>query len=283
MANLQESTICLGTLSESLASILTKYELEPYEEYERRRREGYNRSEGNLHLIDGYDCPSCKNRGDFEIEDGQFKYCACKPIRDNIRRIKKSGLLKIMGACTFEKYEVKEPWQQRIKDTAREYCNMLNVSWNSWFFIGGAIGSGKTHICTAIAGEIMLHEPLLYVLWPDESVRLKGSISGDSEEYESRMAELKNIQALYIDDLFKIPRQQLPSAADVRLAHELINYRYANHKRTIISSERTLIEITDIDQAIGGRIKERAKGYTLAIARDISRDYRLRDQEGAKQ
>ena len=257
------------------------------EEIMQRQSEIYNRSAGTLNLIDGYDCPDCKNRGDFETEDGGLKYCACKAIRDNIKRLKRSGLEKSIESCTFDSYETKEPWQRRIKETALAYCADVQVNASGsrtapWFFAGGAIGAGKTHICTAIAGQIMKRESLIYVLWNDESARLKGIISDDSEGYDSRMNTLKTVESLYIDDLFKITREGLPpTAADVRLAYELINYRYVNYLRTLISSERTLIEVCDLDQAIGGRIRERTKGFCLDIARDIKRDYRLRNLKGA--
>ena len=85
---------------------------------------------------------------------------------------------------------------------------------------------------------------------------------------------------LYIDDLFKTGKDKYdavvkPSVADINYAFEIINYRYNNPKLlTIISSELSEEELLDIDEAIGGRIYERAKTFTIAKNRD--RNYRIR-------
>ena len=52
------------------------------------------------------------------------------------------------------------------------------------------------------------------------------------------------------------------SDGDLNVAFELLNARYNARKRTIISGERTIGAIMDIDEAIGSRIYERSKnGY----------------------
>ena len=50
---------------------------------------------------------------------------------------------------------------------------------------------------------------------------------------------------------------------------------------TIISSERTIGELSQIDEAIAGRIAERAKaaGYCLSIKRAPGRNWHLKDIE----
>ena len=280
--SLQENSE-LGKLSDRIKSALEMLEQLSPEDRERKRHDLANRTPGYLNLQDGYNCDDCFNRGYTYIFTPHeiLVPCKCISIRENIRRLRRSGLEKAVRYCNFESFEATEAWQKDIKDDALSYCANLDIKPALWFFVGGAIGSGKTHICTAISAKIMEHEPLIYTLWADESAKLKSSVNVDGEEYETRVTELKDISTLYIDDLFKINRQgQPPTAADVRLAYELINHRYANHKRTLISSERLIDEICDIDEGIGGRIKERAKGYVLNITRDISRDYRLRE-EGA--
>jgi DNA replication protein DnaC len=61
----------------------------------------------------------------------------------------------------------------------------------------------------------------------------------------------------------------------VNVAFEIINYRYNNpNLLTIISSELSEDELLDVDEAIGGRIYERAR--TFSIAKDRKRNYRIR-------
>jgi DNA replication protein DnaC len=83
--------------------------------------------------------------------------------------------------------------------------------------------------------------------------------------------ELKTFPVLYIDDFLKGGITD----ADIRLAFELLNYRYNNSSLlTIISSEVDLKNIFDADEALAGRIYERAKGN---IYRTPNEDWRLKN------
>ena len=151
---------------------------------------------------------------------------------------------------------------------------------DGWFFLGGQSGAGKTHLCTAICREFLLSgKRVIYMLWRDEVVKLKAMVN-ESDEYRDLVDKYKQADVLYIDDLFKTGRGQdnmvqKPTAADVNVAFEIINYRYNNPgKITIISSECTEDELLDIDEAIGGRIYERAKAFSIAKNRD--RNYRMK-------
>jgi DNA replication protein DnaC len=83
---------------------------------------------------------------------------------------------------------------------------------------------------------------------------------------------------LYIDDFWKTQQGTNPTPADVHLAFEIINYRYQDKKCvTIISCERTVKELMQIDETVGSRIFERSKDYRLEIERDSAKNFRLRD------
>lgn len=61
-------------------------------------------------------------------------------------------------------------------------------------------------------------------------------------------------------------------------AFEIINYRYNNQDLiTIISSERTLTDLLDIDEAIAGRIAEKSKpgGYCINLNKDTKKNWRM--------
>ena len=113
------------------------------------------------------------------------------------------------------------------------------------------------------------------MLWCDESTKLKGIVN-EAEERDKLMAELKNVDVLYIDDFFKTQKGANPSPADVRLAFEILNYRYTNKKMTIISSERESGDIVNIDEAVGGRIVEmsRPRGFCINLGNDRAKNYR---------
>lgn len=252
---------------------------------ERQRVERFNAKPGNLDQTDGYNCPECKNRGNIGYLDviggiirPRYPECRCMAIRRSILRMKASGLEKSIRENTFKRFEAKEPWQRAMFDMAQRY---VSEGWKDgrWLFIGGQPGSGKTHICTAVAGKLLYEKPLLYVVWPQASKKLK-AIVNDAEEYEREISRVETIDVLYIDDLFKpvtgdSGEKQPPTPADVKLAFEIINYRYINKMPTIISCEWQIGELGDIDEATGGRIAERSRGYCMSIGRDKARNYRL--------
>lgn len=248
-----------------------------------------NDNVGDLNEVDGYNCESCKNKGMifYVSEEGRetTRACRCMKIRKSIRRMKASGLEHIISKCTFDKYEDTEDWQKQMKEKAMEFAKTVDSLENKWFFIGGAVGSGKTHLCTAIVREL-LHKgrEARYMLWMDESAKLKASATDEAKRREI-LESIKNVDVLYIDDFFKIIKSKggeelPPTAADVKLAYEIINYRYNNPQLiTIISSERHLGEIEEIDSAVGSRIYEKSKHYACNIARKPDRNYRIRDMD----
>ena len=251
----------------------------------------FNASRGDLNekgKLGGIDCPKCLNRGFImtavEVKAGQYETrvheCGCMVVRRNIRRLERSGLKDVTGMYTFKKYKTDENWQERIKLAAMDYVTSVKNGGNGWFFIGGQSGCGKTHICTAIAVQLLKSQmDLRYMVWRDEARKLKAV--ANSPEYTEMLNEFKQVKVLYIDDFLKSGRDSSgnmkPTDADVALAFELLNYRNNNRDLlTIISSELTLEEIADIDEAIAGRIAQNAERHRLVIARKPGRNYRLK-------
>lgn len=102
-----------------------------------------------------------------------------------------------------------------------------------------------------------------YMLWRDVAVQAKANVN-DDEVYADIVGPLKRVKCLYIDDLFKVGKGKPPTDGDVNLAFEILNSRYNDSsKLTIISTERTMEELLDIDEAVGSRIYERSAGYRL--------------------
>lgn len=258
-------------------------------DYEQLKADLYNKSTGNLNEDDGYNCDECKNKGFIAkvTYDEMFGYynqtlvmCKCQKIRTAIKRLNKSGLKNIVKDYTFDKYQANEEWQRNIKAAAIRFCKDNS---NTWFFIGGQSGSGKTHLSTAIAVHyIKAGKPVRYMLWRDEIVKIKANVN-EAVIYNELISELKKAPVLYIDDLFKCGKgsdgkPQQPTVADINAAFEIINYRYNNPDLiTIISSERTLVELNQIDEAVAGRIAEKTKeaGYCINIKHNPARNWRM--------
>ena len=255
------------------------------QEREQWKVDDYNSQSGSRNEEDGYDCTLCKNRGDYavlrEYPVGHWRWnvieCKCMATRASIRRMQQSGLKNIIKDYTLDKFKDDEPWQKTIKDAAEAYVRDPK----GWFFIGGQSGAGKTHICTAICREFLLKgRNVVYMLWRDDIAKLK-SLAMEAEQRQAMIERFKKAEVLYVDDLFKTGKdsktgeKQQPSSADINAAFEIFNHRYNNpHLLTIISSESTADDILQIDEAVGGRIFEKA--VVLNLAQDMSRNYRLR-------
>ena len=241
--------------------------------------DNYNNSTGDLNLKDGYNCPLCKNKGFIAfVNDNELEAhtpCKCQKVREVLRRANKSGLGEILSEKTFDKFIVTEKWQQDVKKLCMDFCKDDTTK---WLFFGGQVGSGKSFLCTAICGHyIKQGRNTLYMSWEDESKKLKALVT-DYVAYQSLINEYKNVEVLYIDDLFKTQQGEAPTKADINLAFEIINNRlFSPDKITIISSEKTLNELLAYDEATMSRICEKTGNYKINIGKDIKKNYRLKN------
>jgi len=247
-------------------------------EEERLQRECdcLNAQPGNLK---GIHCPKCNDKGVvYTVKEGHCvgRQCDCLVQRENAARIERSGLSKVIKRYTFESYKTDELWQAKIKDAAQKFIQQEGA----WFYIGGQSGCGKTHICTAIANHFLnQNQTVKYMLWRDEAIRILANGTNDDRRQEL-ISPLKNVDVLYIDDFFKHRTGDRPSEAETNLAFEILNYRYINRMTTIISSELTVGDIINIDEALGGRIYDMAyPSYLLSVAKDVKKNYRLRREK----
>lgn len=253
-----------------------------FEEHTCRQCDALNASPGKLQ---DYDCSVCHNKGIvYFVSDGNeicSRPCACAAMRESAAQIRNSGLQRLMSLYTLEKFRADTPLQQHMKAAALRF---LQDQSGQWFFAGGQSGAGKSHICTAVSGELLRRSiAVRYMLWKDESTRIKAVVNDDAE-YKKLVDPLKTVLVLYIDDLFKPimddqGRRKQPNPGDINLAFEIINTRYIAGLVTIISSEWTMDELQQIDAATGGRIYQMAEGYCLSISPGKEKNYRLKGSQ----
>ena len=242
------------------------------EEYVKYQTDLYNNSVGDLKYID---CKICKNKGYIQHIDEDFHTylteCECMVKRKSIARLQKSGLGNMIERCTFDSYDVQNLWQKRVKDTALEYTGDTS---GSWFYIGGQSGCGKTHICTAISVALINQgRTLKYEIWRNLFHQLQ-SLQFDNEKYNDKLNELQSVDVLYIDDFMKsLDRSKINT--ELNFAFEIINSRYTANKPTIISSESDINQINALDNALAGRIVEKAGKFTISIS-GSDKNYRLK-------
>lgn len=235
---------------------------------------------------DDFKCPKCHDSGWIRFSKDGYDFvqeCDCVKADRARKRIERSGLKNLLESYTFSTYKAEEPWQERVLKKARLYVDTLLAGEQKpppWFFIGGNAGAGKTHICTAICGELLnAGKRVVYMQWVTDARALKAVIT-EQDEFDARIAPLISCDVLYIDDLFKsrglsVP---MPSEADLRLAYQIINARYASGLPTIISCEWHLrTELIDVDEATFSRVVQRCGTFfDNSLKRDRSRNYRLK-------
>lgn len=219
-------------------------------------------------------------------EEGNVRFaeCACAKRKRAEKLLKQSGLADVIEKQTFDSFQDETQTQKIIKTKASEYLRDLLVAreeWNPrapWFYVGGNPGSGKTHICTAICGELLKQNiAVKYMKWVEESRRLKFFIHDD--DFDELVRDYSEVSVLYIDDLLKQKFSDDPvfTEADIKIAFTILNERYIRNKPTIISSEWDLIRhLLPADEGTFSRVYERCKGHTVSISRDQRNNYRMK-------
>ena len=237
----------------------------------------YNEKKGSLKF---FDCPKCNNKGYIQIVKFSEFYndytdfmieCECMIKRKTMAKAQKSGLGDYLTK-RFDDYIASDEWQANIKAKAIDYCRSDN---KQWFITLGQSGAGKTLISTIIANYLLLKKDktVIYITWTDFISKLKRDIMGDnSNEVSNYLDDIKQVEVLYIDELLKKYND-----TDLKYIIEIINYRYTNNLTTIISSERTIDELLEIDEATFGRVIEKAEKYIINIPKDKKKNYRLKN------
>lgn len=215
-------------------------------------------------------CEKCGGTGWINYEKDGYEYtdmCDCQKMSLHDKRIEASGLKMQVKDKRLDNFKTETPWQKDMKIRAESYIrNPVG-----WFVALGQVGCGKTHLCTAIAYQLLKNgKPMRYMQWRTEVQTLK-DFSIDGEERKRAMNDFKNIAVLYVDDLFK----GSVSDSDISIAFDLLNHRYNNRALTIISCEKTMKQLSDIDSAISSRIYEMSKGYLVTISPDNWKNQRF--------
>lgn len=265
-------------LDEFLKTCPTSVKFKRYEDID--LVEVYNSEQGNKA---GENCDICKNKGVvyYYTDEGNIacRECSCMESRRkkarSVRLINASGLKDTIGTKTFDNFIAKEQHQRDMIELAKRF---LSSDMTHWLYYGGQVGAGKTHICTAVVGELLLNrgKEVRYLQWREDAPRLKAKINDDN--YQELVGQYKTTEVLYIDDLFKTDtdRGSKITAGDINLAFEILNWRYQNKGLiTIISSQLTVKDIVLVDEAIGSRIYERSQSYMMTISKDVRKNYRL--------
>lgn len=213
-----------------------------------------------------YKCDKCRDMLFIIQPDGTAKECECRSLRIAEEKLKASGVSEEFRKKTFYNFnyersiEIMEAFI-KAKSYSKNFEKIRVTRKNSVMFIG-QVGSGKTHLAIAIS-NILLDKGIgvIYMPYRDSITNLKQSIT-DSENFQREISKYKNAQVLLIDDLFK----GAITKSDINIMYEIVNYRYFKSLPIITTSEKTIDDLIEIDEAIGSRLYEMSKNYVAEIA-----------------
>lgn len=233
-----------------------------------------------------YDCSICKDKGYIlknipDLDDagnqrtwpnGKPKYyetmfdCECAKKRQSNHLMKFSEITEEFKKVTFSSFqldgkpEVIRYAYQCAVDYYRDFDRIKDQRCNSISLLGQP-GAGKTHLLTALANNLIMKKQVSVLYFP--FVEGFNDLKDDFNLLEEKLTKMKRIGVLYIDDLFK--GRSNPTPFQIEQMFAVINYRYLNHKPIMVSSEKTVDELCDIDEALGTRIFEMSRDYTVVI------------------
>ncbi|MGL5330009.1 MAG: ATP-binding protein [Peptostreptococcaceae bacterium] len=221
-----------------------------------------NKSKEQNNYSEKYNCQKCRDLT-FIIEGNVATTCECREVKIAKEILDKSGISEEFRRKTFKNYNYSYNIQTieaftKATNYVKEFKHKLPSRNNSIIFLG-QVGSGKTHLSLSIANSLINKNiGVIYMPYRETIIKLKQNIL-DSEYYNKAINRYKNAKVLLIDDLFK----GNVTGSDINIMFEIINHRYFNNLPIIISSEKYVNDLLEIDEAIGSRIIEMSKGNII--------------------
>jgi len=171
-------------------------------------------------------------------------------------------------------------WQERgtgseISEAATHYIRSVGLNQPNWLYLFGAYGVGKTHIAVALTRRIAFDrrwEPALY-RWGEYCSLIQQSWHDKRIQIDWNLTRYARI--LVLDDIDK----KTATRWALSQLYDIIDYRYINNLPTVITANRSIIELTkfwnneseDLCRAIISRIV----GQLAKVVHFEGEDYRL--------
>ncbi len=224
-----------------------------------------------------YECSLCKDTGWVVIEEKGHSFakeCSCRKIKEARRIIEQSGISLDFRNKGFGNFNTRDvPQLVNAKGKAITYYQSffeIEHTRNNSIMFCGQVGSGKTHLGTAICSNLMSQNvAVIYMPYRNAVTKIKQTLTNNSA-YDREMSRYTQARVLYIDDFLK----GRITESDVNIIYEIVNYRYMNNLPIIVSTEKFLDDLIAFDEAIGSRIIEMCRGNIVQLqGRELN--YRL--------
>ncbi|KUK53059.1 MAG: Prophage LambdaCh01, DNA replication protein [Desulfotomaculum sp. 46_296] len=217
-----------------------------------------------------YSCPICHDQGIILGDDNTARICHCQEQKRLEKLFKSSQITPAFRAKTFENFVTagRPPAVRAMYECAWDYAERyqeLSGQENNWLVLLGEPGAGKTHLSMAVANRLLAQGvPVLYFQHVEGLGELKDAIARQGESrIAAKLEQMKKVTLLVWDDLFW--GKGYPRDFELEITFEVLNYRYLNLLPTAISSNRTHLQLLEINDTIGSRIIERGKGHMVLV------------------
>lgn len=208
---------------------------------------------------------------------GKLLRCPNNKVTDDlarIERLQKVSNLAQFAHCKLENFNIVKSYpieQQDSLEAAARIAAYFADYPGRWLLLEGPYGCGKTHLAAAVGNaRLKSGYQVLFITSPDLLDYLRSSFSSTAEaDYDTLLERIRSTDVLIIDDL----GVENPSAWAQEKLFQILNYRYAHRKETVIT---TNARISDMD----GRIRSRLMDQELVLhVRIDAPDYRSQSQE----
>ena len=217
-------------------------------------------------------CPICKSkRVIYVVKSGAIaiKPCEC---RINAVNATAAGMMRqSLDKCTWNKFETKQEWQERLKRMAWKWSRGLTPK---MLVISGQSGCGKTHISACAAYERLRFcgqgGRADWFYWSRDIRDLKSQQVNDYPAFSAKIEHLKTYKMLVIDGLFDMRQTD----ADITLIDEILYFRaLTDNAGTIITTRSNLRQIASQAPSVFARLQAAAQGYMINLKREPARNY----------
>lgn len=211
---------------------------------------------------------------DPKVFDQVWKECECR--KDHINRIMSSSrITDEFRKKSFANFDcngrpgIVSNAYECAKGYTEDFPDIRDTPQNGLALLGRS-GCGKTHLTMAAANELIAKGvAVVYFPWVEGFNELKNDLS----QLDVNVRRLQQAKVLFIDDMFK--GREKPTAFQLEQLFAIINDRYLNKRPVIISSERTIAEMCEFDEAVASRINEMCRDYKVTLTGGLELNYRL--------
>jgi DNA replication protein DnaC len=250
---------------------------------------GTNSKQGAVHRKPQtqYKCPICHDSGWKIIirDDGReaCRPCECLKQKKAISALKNSGIAEAFQDRTLDNYIPKNEVQADALSRSKRFVEIFgkydNMHMN--FMLMGQNGAGKTHLSVGIANALIKKNVLVRYVTFQDLLATFANAKKEKDLYKV-INQYKDAELLVIDDIFRTTirewnGQKNPLMSHIDTMFQIIDYRYFKKKGIVVTCEKTIEELRNMDRAITGRLVEYARGNIVEF-KDPKLDHRFYGQ-----